>query len=383
MRSKIVLLFLVLIVSTCKDPFSPDVDPGNRDLLVVEGHLTIGGITTLTLSRTGELQERESRKPETNAKVEIEENNSVIAEGISGENGICSLLTQNLEISKKYRLRIIRTNGKGYETDYLESKTTPEIGDIKFEVEGKGFRIYLNTYDATNSTRFYSWNYTETWEIQSPYISHWELSGDKIIERDPNINMTRCWQENSSSDILLASTERLSENRVSHYPLAYVRANTIKLSHLYSILVKQYGLTRDAYEYLEKMKKNTQDIGTIFDPQPSELRGNIRCISNPKEPVIGWISAGTVSEKRIFIKLSDMPSGWGYTEQCEPVLQMHTDTVRIYLKKDFLITYRDIWAVPPPPPPWKLGDTSYTLVPRSCADCRLRGSNIKPSYWPE
>lgn len=381
---KLSLLLLVLLSATvaCKEPFSPEVDPENRELLVVEGHLTIGGIATFTLSRTADLQEREVRKPEANAKMLIEENGNIVAQSVSGPDGLCMLFTHDLEVSKNYRVKIIRANGKVYETDYLESKAAPEIDSVNYEVEGKGFKISLNTHDAANNTRFYSWNFDETWEIVSTSISYWELIGKEIVRRDPNINMTRCWQENRSSGILLGSTERLSEDRVSKFPLTFVEGNSIKLGYMYSILVKQYGLTRDAYQYIEAMKKNTEEIGTIFDPQPSELRGNIRCISDPKETVIGWVSAGTISDKRIFIKSSDKPASWQYDDYCGPVREMHTDTVRNYLKEN-LILFRDVWLVPPVPKPWKLGDTSYAVAPIRCADCRLRGSNVKPSYWPD
>lgn len=383
MRSHIAILLFIIIANACKDPFSPEPDPSNRELLIVEGHLNIGGITTLTLSRSADLQDLEFRRPEPNARVQIEENGVVVAEAGSGENGVCTLLTHNLEISKRYKVSIRPAGGKIYETDYLEGKVSPDIDSVGFQIEGRGFKIYLNTHDATNSTRFYSWDFFETWEIQSPYPSFWELKDGKIVERDRSINLSRCWQENSSSTILLSSTERLSEDRVSEFPLAFVPGNSIRFNHMYSILVKQYGLTREGYQYLETMKKNTEEIGTIFDSQPSELRGNIRCITKPEELVIGWISAGSVSEKRIFIKRSARPAGWGYQDTCEPPLLMHADTVLNYLQRGYLIGYRNIWSVSPVPRPWKLGDTSYTVAPKECVDCRLRGSNIKPSYWPD
>lgn len=377
---------IFLLATACKEPFLPEVDPEKKDLLVVEGHLNIGGITTFDLSRTIDLTENESRRPERNARVLIEEAEGVVVQAISDLNGRCVLNTEALSISKKYRVRIIRANGSVYETDFLENKVTPSIDSIGFRIENNGFELYLNTSDETKSTRFYSWRYSETWEIRSSFTSSWELKNGKIVERDPDADIYRCWQGNSSNNILLSSTERLAEDRISSFPLTFVQGNSIKLSNLYSIMVTQYGLTREAYQYLETMKKNTETIGTIFDPQPSELQGNIKSVSNPKELVVGWISAGTITEKRIFIKSSERPRGWGYRELCEPVMTIHTDSILLYLAKDFLINRREYFPPPPPlydvPPPWKYGDTIYTIAPKRCVDCTLRGSNVKPPYWP-
>lgn len=387
MRVPRITVFLILLIGMgCKDPFTPEVDLTSKDLLVVEGYLAIGGITTFLLSRTSDLHDPRAHIPEPNAEVVIEGNDGTVIRGSSGENGRCILFTQGLNMSTSYRVKITRANKKLYATDYLDNKATPAIDSIGFTMENSGFKIYLNTHDRTNSTRFYSWNYSETWEIRSALSSGWELRNGKIVERNPDNNISRCWQENSSSSILLGSTERLSEDRLSGYPLVHVEGSSIKLSHLYSILVRQYGLNRDAYQYLETIKKNTEEIGTIFDPHPSELRGNIRCVTNPNEQVIGWISAGTVSEKRIFISSADKSVKWAYRETCEPIMTIHQDSIRTYLAKDFLIYRRDYFPYPPPPyivpEPWKYGDTIFTIAPKLCIDCTLKGSNIKPSYWP-
>lgn len=377
-------IFLIFSMATsCKEPFSPEIDPSNRDLLVVEGHLAIGEESTFVLSRTGDLNDPQARKPEANVKMLVEDAGNTVVQASSDKNGVCSLPTQNLLPTKNYRLRMIRPNGKIYETDYLENKAAPEIDHVNFEVEGEGFKIHLSTHDPSNRTKFYSWKYVETWEIRSPIISYWELTRAGIVERDQSINMTRCWQGNASSSILLGSTERLSEDLLSRVPITFIPGTSIKLGYTYSILVSQFAMTREGYQYLEAMKKNTEEIGTIFDPQPTELRGNIKCVSNQNEVVIGYISSGAVSKKRIFIRPFDRPRYWGgYRDNlfCTPKI-IHGSKVMEALLRDSLIEYRSILADPFNP---QIADTTYTMTTRTCVDCRSRGgSNIKPSYWPD
>jgi hypothetical protein len=69
----------------------------------------------------------------------------------------------------------------------------------------------------------------------------------------------------------------------------------------------QYAITEDAFKYYEDLKKNTEGLGSIFDPQPSLTTGNIRCLSNPAERVLGFVSASTVSAKIFSLRYEDLP----------------------------------------------------------------------------
>src|SRR6202035_1342987 len=98
-------------------------------------------------------------------------------------------------------------------------------------------------------------------------------------------------------------------------PVEFIEAGSEKLSVEYSILVDQYALTQGAYQFLQEMKMNAEETGSIFDPQPSELNGNIHCLTNPAEEVIGYLSISSVQSSRIFISNSDLPS-WDYRSPC-------------------------------------------------------------------
>ncbi|PWG81317.1 DUF4249 domain-containing protein [Pararcticibacter amylolyticus] len=368
-------------VCSCKDPFVPNVEAKYKNLLVTEGFIQIGGITTIQLSRTGDLKDWQSLIPEKNAEVVIEGDKGTILNGRSDVNGSCELATQNLSLTERYRLKIV-TGGKTYLTGYLENKKSPEIDNINFRIENNGFRIYVNTHDNSNQTRYYNWNFTETWEIHSAFPSAFEYKNGQVVPRDQNINIEYCWASNNSSAILIGSSERLSEDKLTMVPINHVLGNSDKVAYMYSILVRQYGLTRDAYQYLENIKKNTEQIGTIFDALPSELGGNITCISDPEEQVIGWVSAGTTTQKRIFISYKDKPKTgvgieWMYSRQCEPFTSSR-DSLIYYLNARNLIISENRRPV-------DNGGIfiNYTMGREDCIDCRLRGSNIKPAYWPD
>ncbi|HTN22043.1 MAG TPA: DUF4249 domain-containing protein [Pelobium sp.] len=371
---KIAILFFSLSVFACKDSFTPEVEAQYKNLLVVEGFINIGGETTIRLSRTGDLQDWQSIIPEKNATVTIEGDKGTVLNGISGEDGQCALNTENLSLGEGYMLRIKLVDGKTYQTDYLEGKTSPEIDSLNFTIENKGFQVYTNTHDDLNKTRYYKWDYQETWEVRSAFPSSFEYKDGKVVRRDPDVNIEYCWSTSKSSNILLKTTERLSEDKVTFSPITHIMGNSAKVAYMYSILVNQYGLTPEAYQYLVNMKKNTEQIGSIFDSQPSELQGNIVCTSNPLEQVIGWMSAGTVSQKRLFISYKDKPKtgyDWLYAQRCEAFISSQ-DSLLYYLGGNNLIIDEQKKGI----------EVKYGMSSRECIDCRLRGSNIKPDYWP-
>lgn len=373
MKNLILILFSFLMICACREPFNPEVLPQSKNLLVVEGFINIGGQTTIKLSRTGELQDIKTTIPEVNAKVIIEGNNRTVLNGETGANGQCVLNTTSLSLSEKYRLKIL-INNNIYQTDYLESKQSPPIDSVNYKIENNGFQIYTNTHDDTGKSRYYYWDYIETWEVRSTFRSLFEYVGGQVVPRDPSINIEYCWFNAASTRIVLGSSEKLSEDRVTDVPVNNIKGNSAKVAHVYSILLRQYVYTKEGYQYYENIRKNTEQIGSIFDSQPSEIKGNIVNLNNPNEIVIGWISAGTISQDRLFLTYQDKPRGdrnWIYPDFCDAFFIV-SDSLQRYLGGNYAI----INAEQNGP------DIRYLMSTQECVDCRLRGSNVKPSYWP-
>jgi hypothetical protein len=74
----------------------------------------------------------------------------------------------------------------------------------------------------------------------------------------------------------------------------------------YSILVRQIALDYNAYLYWQALLGSTELTGSLFDPQPGQVTGNIHSVTNPKEPVFGSVSVSTATdEKDFYFKISD------------------------------------------------------------------------------
>ena len=375
----------------CRQPYVLPVSATNSHYLVVEG--VIDNNPVIKLSRTVRLNDTVSTKTELNAIVSIEgqgpggSSTFPLADQHNGSYSSPAFLALNA--SYTYRLKIITDDGKIYTSDYVPVKNSPPIDSINFEVKPDGLQVYSASHDPTNNTRYYRWDYNETWMIHSKYGSNFEVAsspGDTtIVPRPAEHQIFTCWSSDASTTIYLNSSAKLSHDVILHNPIGFVSSGSEKLGIEYSIQVNQYALTSDAFNYWQNLKKNTEQLGSIFDAQPSEIKGNIHALNNVSEPVIGYVSAGTVSQTRIFIGNSQVPYYW-FQQIKLPYDNCEVDSVFYKDPRDNnLNTVKNLYqgriipinAVTDP----KTGSTGFSESFSYCVDCRFRGTNVRPSFW--
>jgi len=369
----------------CKEKYESPVESPVTGYLVVEGTINSGkGNTSIRLTRTTKLNNK-TIIFEKNAQVKVEGQNNVSYNLLEKTTGNYSADNLNLSNTQKYRLRIKTSTGKEYLSDFVEVKKNPPIDTISYKRENDGgLQLYIETHDDQNKTLYYQWEYTETWEFHSAHNSTLKYKyknnrQDGVIYYDPifhsyDTTIVKCWQTNSSTSLQLGSTLKLSKD-VVYLPFLTIPPKSWKLSFLYSVIAKQYTWTKEGYEFLEKMKKNTEITGSVFDPQPSELKGNIHNVADPLEPVIGFVNICNIEEKRIWISISQIPD-WGYSMNCLTI-EVENDKDSIDSKASDKLP-----VVPIKENPMTGSIITFSAAPRDCVDCTLRGTNKKPVFWP-
>ena len=354
----------------CKDVYNPPLKNSTTNYLVVEGNIIAGNDSTFVhLSRTTKVNDTSGiSKPETNASIAVESEDGESYSLQNDFNGTYAAAPLNINSSKNYRLHIFTADGKEYASDYVPVKLTPPIDSIswKFNAE-QGVDIYVNTHDASQSTQYYRWKYVAAWENRANFYSSLIYIDGGWRDRLPSEQIYRCWTIDSSGTIFIASTTGLSNDVVQEKLLVTIPYLSIDLSQVYSILVTQYAQTKEAFEYWQNLKKNTEQIGTIFDPQPFAEFGNIHCLSDANEPVLGFISACSVQQQRIYIYHSQIL--WPLPDLgCVDSLFNGAQTE---LSSGALI------------PLYFQFRKGLHVTTRECADCRLEsGTTIKPPYMP-
>ncbi len=272
-----------------------------------------------------------------------------------------------------------RRSGGEYLSDPITIKQTPKIDSLSWEIRNQGLQLYVNTHDPNNKTRYYRWEYEDTYEIRTPYESPFDYVNGKVVQRtSPPVN--HCWKTQASTAIILGSSARLSQDVLKEAPLLFIPGSSPKLWIKYSILVKQYAQSPEAYAYWENLQKTTEQLGGLFDPLPSQLTGNFHSLTNPTEPVMGFLDGYTTEQVRVFLNRPlDLPYNLlrtGY-EECK------LDTIPFPGQPPQPLSallgpgggYVAIQEIPNSP--------TYLATGTHCADCRDTGTTTRPSFWPQ
>jgi hypothetical protein len=283
-------------------------------------------------------------------------------------------------------------------------ESVPEIDSIYFEKEEEladnatqsheGIRIYLDSKGGDNN-QYYRWAFDETWKFKVPYPKMFDFNmTDSSITRVGTIK-DYCWKNRKSDDILIYSNYSGQSVPIKKEPVFFIASDqSNRLLIQYSILVKQYSISKKEYDFWNNLKQVNESGGDIFAKQPFTVIGNIKNLNNPKEKVLGYFQVSAVKQKRKFITFRDISS------LKLPVFKYSCDL--------FVKGPEDYPSKPgAPPPTWDdiysmfcitsdyefiepqysggiIGKTNISkmeFTEPECANCELTGTRNKPDFW--
>ncbi|HSL85793.1 MAG TPA: DUF4249 domain-containing protein [Bacteroidales bacterium] len=360
------VIILILLSGGCVTEFIPEITD-EKQVLVIEGMITDQPVANkVKISLSLPISDLTNPLPVTGATVSVKDDLGNSYSLNEKEPGCYYTDPRNFRglPGRKYALFVEAYTGI-YASSFMEMTAVPPIDSIYYEKEFvkmnqlgevvEGCRIFLDTHDPSNLTRFFRWDYSETWMIRLPYMV-------------PN---NICWITLESNHILLNSTSYLAESKVKHMPVKKISTETDdRLKELYSILVTQYSLNEEEFHYWEKIRKISDKTGGLYDVIPMNVEGNIKNIIDPEEQVLGFFSVSSVASQRLFIK--DYFAGFKNLYSSCPYATVPMKSPIRYLGTLYWII---IWD-------YDANTKTYTDQLR-CADCTTRGTTERPDFWPD
>jgi len=403
LRKVIVLLVLALVFSTCIDPYTP-VLKGYESLLVVEGLVTDEAVPyEVRLSRS---IPNEDSVPEkiTDATVYIsDETGYKTYYGLTGD-GYYATDPGAFRgvIGKTYTLHITTADGREYESDPTTMLPVPGIKDIYYEKATEftgdqselldGITIYVDTEPGSGERQYMRWEYEETWKFKLADYKRFNYISDTSI-----IPITKvkdiCWKTEKSSTIVEGSIVPGKDDYIKKAPVCFIApSKSDRLTLQYSILVKQYSLSLEAFDFWNNLKKVNESGGSIFAEQPYLVTSNVTCLNDPGERVLGYFQVSAVKQERMYItahELDDLNLPWFQPDciryEVNP-LDFHVpgSMTRVMTWDELYHMFVDGGEYAFVEPIYnsttnKLED--YAFVSTICSDCELTGSLKKPDWW--
>lgn len=380
----ILYIFPVLILfASCTEPYIPELnDNETLKTLMVEGYINADGDSEYRLGYITPLYKEtdSSYTRVTDARLSIEEENGQVFNDFTyTDNSRYIIHHPALKLTSKYRLRI-KTGNREYLSEFVPVLVSPEIENLRWKQNiEEGLRFYLDT--QSDDQAYYRWEFEEAWRFKTPNMSLFLFDGTEVRERRTHERFPLfCYMTEKSSGIHLHTTENQNENTVKDFNIHFIPNFSEKLGMRYTLLVKQYALTKEAFGYWSLVKKNSEAIGDIFGTMPTELTGNISCISHPEEKVIGMIEAGKIAEKKIAADYIDFAVPWSYKYS----FYGSCVVLERVPKKDanaFFTTNPQYTPVDETSFGSSTALTHFSYTVNLCVDCSMKGSKEPPAFW--
>ena len=271
-------------------------------------------VYTVTIKRTGKFSDHKfAEDPVSGARIEI------LTKG-----GVSTLLSENSPgvyetnpgdfvgtVGQSYRLMVQLPNGKKYSSTYEELLPAPPIANLDFNFLEES---YLNESD--NITSFKKVDILVNTQIPSNpnnVFFKWDVSGEyefREIEALTDIfaytgvgpAQFTCFipDEIRLGEVMVFDGSNMAGKLLRQEVIKSIKVD-YKFAFNYCVHVKQYSLTRTAYDFWNKASKILNRDNSVFSESVGTFQGNMSNEDNPDEVVHGLFYASAVSPARMFV----------------------------------------------------------------------------------
>lgn len=388
---------IILFFAGCTEPFDTSgVLTSFESVIVIEATITNElKQQQIRLSRTFEFDDDEGAPPETNANVSVLDDQGNEITFLETEPGL--YLSQEpfqAQANTAYQLSITTADGNVYGSSPETLPQVTPIGEViaqrtTNEDDEEGMAILVNTFDPTNNSNFYRYEYEEAFLIIAPSWTPEDLVAStnpsicsvEVVNNGDN-NEEVCYGENISNTIILTTTTGLVEDRVTQFAVRFIDRDNYILSHRYTILVRQFIQSSAAHNFFDTLNELSQSDNLFSQIQPGLLVGNVFSETSSNEIVLGYFDVSSVSEERIFFNYEDFFPGEplpnyavGCTPFAPPIFSFGSCGLAEFVRAE-AVEYLELNGSPSEENPGP-----FSVVGPACGDCTVLGSNVKPSFW--
>lgn len=308
---------------SCIDPYEFPFEQ-ESETLVVEGVISNGlGPYSIRLSTTRpyETISQASRPAVRGAKVEIADNTGNREELLEISPGEYQTSSQGIQgvPGREYTLIVETAEGEIYQTSpqrmpqpipieevYVEQTRRTELNEVGNEVEVSGIEVFVNTQDPETKGDAYLWNLSGTYQIKTFPELHEEKApfGFGFVPAPKDCCAT-CWVTELFGKINVENDDFFNGSSLNGRNLGFIPLSTERLRVKYLVEVEQLTLSPEAYRFWKAIEDQQNNVGSIFDPAPARIQGNVRNVTNPDELVLGFFLVTSKSRVNTAITNAD------------------------------------------------------------------------------
>ncbi|GAB3696058.1 hypothetical protein GCM10027592_18680 [Spirosoma flavus] len=206
------------------------------------------------------------------------------------------------QVGRTYTLSVTLPDGSRYESKPERLNPVPMLDPLQAHyrrsISELGqpdlYDIMIDTQDPTTPGNYYRWS-------SSAYIPRWTEFDPKHPPYNPFgtiCGTCSCWVPSYGPPTDVLSDALINGNRISGRVVFSVPIMAVSAFY---VQVRQYSLTRAAYQYWNLFEQQRTRTGSLFDPQPASIEGNVRAVNDTTKLALGFFGASAMSQQRLTI----------------------------------------------------------------------------------
>ena len=220
-----------------------------------------------------------------------------------------------------YKVEIETPDGKQYvsnpellnavpqiDTVYYERQQQQELDENNIAHSYEGFQIYFDASDPTDINNYYLSSWAGIHEVHTQPWLFFDIEKRVTAPKDC---CATCWKTDRPNYLDTFDDTYSDGSKILKRPVTFVRIiNSNGARHFrgkYHVEVKQLSLTREAFQYWSSIEEQMNATGSIFDPPPSAISGNIISVNDPENTAFGYFGASAIATKSVTIPEQEAP----------------------------------------------------------------------------
>ncbi len=368
--------FCFLLFISCIEPYTPEWN-GEESLLVVDALVTDNPEYQYVLLSYSTGVDSQKFIPVDGAGIVVSDNFGNEISFYEADEGKYVPVNFTGIAGRSYKLAVTLANGKQYNSEYQLLTVKDEFDSVYYKIEiqpttnpqypVEGARFYIDIISSGRNDAYYLFQLEETYKFNIDFRLEYIEAGNGLVRVTEPPSMV-CWKTTKLEGYYLYKSNSQTVGQSQSLPLHYVTFDTRRFSERYSLLIRQISVSEEIFNIYYQVSQQANG-GSIFAIQPFNIIGNIKCVTDSEEPVLGSFVVGGIKEKREFF---NKPPNVTFTySRCFAL----TEGVEFYLMRG---------GTPEAPLYFTLVDGSLAYVAEQCFFCSGNGGiPDKPVFWED
>lgn len=317
--SLLILGFIVLL--SCKKVYEPDIN-NDKSALVIQGLMTnIPGQLSVRITKAVPYDSADSYLPVRHANVFIYDDLWNMVMLTDNGFGIYENSDAKCVPGRKYFLKVSAPDGNTYESS-LQSLPQKMFQDSIYAnavVQDTYVQTSSGDYLKTQVRGMETFTDLRSTSTEFPKVRYDVRYTVLYVYIPPGVPMpptVYCWKTFNPNSMINVTSSKFDKavGLAPKHNLAFFRTTMYEYDQREGVAlagwllhVKKYSMNSEAHQFYLKAKSQLEASGKIFDPVPSQVLGNMKCVTDPKKLVFGFFEVSYAEQLYYRYDLSKAP----------------------------------------------------------------------------